>query len=247
MLCLLFLACTSQESRPAPKAPPRPARPAPAAPVQTTGALEVHVSGPAVAARPKLERPKGCIDDAPVEAAPAGPLANAVVWIDRGTAPPRTAKITWSGCRPSDTAVALTPRSAIAVHNADATALEIGITPWPGSTPPASWRTLPPGATAGVAFPKDPGLYLLVDKAHDWAKVLVAIGPSSGESSADGIVRLPDVPVGEAHVHVAHPDLERVIDLLPAVAVGRTTIDVDLGATTTAPPQVEPPAPSDPG
>jgi hypothetical protein len=151
------------------------------------------------------------------------------VWIDRGKSRPTSAKITWSGCRPSDTAVALTPQSAIAVRNADPQKLEIGITAWPGGAPPSSWRTLPPGASAGVAFPSEPGLYLLVDKNHDWARVLVAVGAASAESGPDGIVRFRDLPVGPTHLHVAHPDLDRVVDLRPQIGVGLTKLEVDVG------------------
>jgi hypothetical protein len=170
------------------------------------------------------------MDDAPVDAAPAGPVANAVVWIDRGTPPPTTAKLSWSGCRPSAPALALTPRSAIAVRNADPIPLEIGIAPWPATVAPASWKKLPPGASAGVSFPSEPGLYVLVDKNHDWARVLVAVGGASAVSAPDGIVRLKDLPVGPVDVHVAHPDLDRVIGLRPEIVVGLTTLDVDLGA-----------------
>jgi hypothetical protein len=228
----VLFACTSQDSRPSARSPAGGAPSTTVAPTKTTGALELHVRGPAVAAKPQLERPKGCIDDAPVAAAPAGALKDAVVWIDGGKAAPRAAKLTWSGCRPSDTAFALTPRSAIAVRNADPIPLEVGIVAWPGGTPPTSWRTLPPGATAGVAFPSEPGLYLLVDKNHDWAKVLVAIGGASAESLADGIVRLQDLPVGSVDVHVAHPDLDRVVELRQRIAVGLTTAEVDLGAAS---------------
>ena len=235
MFLLVLFACTSQDSRPGSASPAKPA-PSTASPGQATGALELRVKGPAVTAKPKLERPKGCIDDAPVTAAPGGPIANAVVWVARGSAKPTSADISWSGCRPSDTAVALTPRSAIAVRNADPIALEIGITPWPGSVAPASWRKLPPGASAGVPFPSEPGLYLLVDKNHDWAKVLVAVGGASAESADDGTVRLGDLPVGPLDLHVAHPDLDRVVDLRPQIAVGVTTLDVDLGDAAAAAP-----------
>jgi hypothetical protein len=231
MFSLLLIACTTGESQTAtsrPEAPRSSVHPPPAPPA-TTGALEIHLAGPARSAKPGLERPKGCIDDPAIDAAPAGPVADALVWIDRGSAPPRAAKITWSGCRPSDTAVALTPRSAIEVRNADPVTLEIGITPWPGTAPPASWRTLPPGSTAGMAVPSDPGLYLLVDKAHDWAKVLVAVGSVSGKSQADGIVRLKDVPVGSIDVHVAHRDLDRVISVAADAAAGLTIADIDIG------------------
>src|SRR5436190_9534270 len=114
MFWYVLFACTSQDSRPAPPSSASTA-PSPVAPAQTTGALELHVRGPAVAAKPMLERPRGCIDDAAVAAAPAGPRADAVVWVDAGNAPPRAGKLTWSGCRPSETAFALTPRSAIGV------------------------------------------------------------------------------------------------------------------------------------
>jgi hypothetical protein len=230
----VLIACTSQDSRPG---PPSPATTSPSVtPTQTTGALELHVKGPPIAGKPRLERPKGCIDDAAVAAAPAGPLADALVWVDGGTADPRAAKLTWSGCRPSDTAFALTPRSAIAVRNADPIPLEIGVTPWPGTSPPTSWRKLPPGASAGVAFPSDPGLYLLVDRNHDWAKVLVAIGGASAKSAADGIVHLQDLPVGTIDVHVAHPGFDRVVDLKQRVGVGLTTSDVDLGEAASSAP-----------
>jgi hypothetical protein len=229
----VLFACTSQDSRPGPPAPAS-TPPAAVAPTPTTGALELHVKGPAVSAKPKLERPNGCIDDAAVVAAPAGPVADALVWVDGGTASPRATKLTWSGCRPSDTAFALTPRSAIAVRNADPIPLEIGVTAWPGSSPPASWRTLPAGASAGVSFPSEPGLYVLVDKNHDWARVLVAVGGASAESAADGIVRLQDLPVGTVDVHVAHPDLDRVVDVHQRIGVGLTTAEVDLGETSAA-------------
>jgi hypothetical protein len=229
----VLFACTSQDSRPAPPSPASTAA-SPVAPAQTTGALELHVKGPAIAAQPKLERPQGCIDDAPVAAAPAGPRADAIVWVDGGKASPRAGKLTWSGCRPSDTAFALTPRSAIAVRNADPIPLEIGVTPWPGTTPPTSWRTLPAGASAGVAFPSEPGLYLLVDKNHDWAKVLVAIGGASAKSLTDGIVRLPDLPVGIVDVHVARAGLDRIVDVQQPIAVGLTTAEVDLGEASAA-------------
>jgi hypothetical protein len=237
----VLFACTSQDSRPGPPSPASTAASAPA-PAQTTGALELHVKGPAVAAKPKLERPNGCSDDAEVVAAPAGPVAGALVWIDGGKSTPRAAKLTWSGCRPSDTAFALTPRSAIAVRNEDPIPLEIGVTPWPGSTPPTSWRTLPPGASAGVGFPTAPGLYLIVDKNHDWAKVLVAIGGASAESLADGIVRLQDLPVGTVDVHVAQADLDRVVDVSQRIAVGLTTAEVDLGEVSAS--RAEPPNPA---
>jgi hypothetical protein len=249
MFWLVLFACTSRDSLPGKSSSAR----LPASESTPTaqnanslkrGALEVRLKGPAIAAKPKLERPKGCSDDAPAEAAAPGPLANAVVWADRGSAPPRTAKIAWSGCRPSDTVVALTPRSAIEVRNVDPVALEIGITPWPGSAPPTSWRTLPAGATAGVALPTDPGLYLLVDKNHEWAKVLVAIGAASAESLADGIVRFPDLSVGPLELHVAHPDLERVVDLRAEIVLGLTTLDVDLGDTAAASGGEPNPAPS---
>jgi hypothetical protein len=190
-----------------------------------------------------LERPKGCIDDAEVAAAPAGPIADAVVWVDGGKSRPRAAKLTWSGCRPSDEAFALTPRSAIAVRNADPIPLEVGVVAWPGSSPPASWRTLPPGASAGVAFPSEPGLYLLVDKNHDWAKVLVAIGGAAAESGPDGIVRLQDLPVGSVDVHVAHPDLDRVVEVRQRIAVGLTTATVDFGTPSAASSAESNPAP----
>jgi len=224
----VLFACTSQDSRPGPSSPASTA-PSAVAATPTTGALELHVKGPAVAAKPKRERPNGCIDDAEVAAAPAGPVADALVWVDGGTSKPRAAKLTWSGCRPSDTAFALTPRSAIAVRNEDPIPLEIGVTAWPGSSPPTSWRTLPAGASAGVGFPTGPGLYLIVDKNHDWAKVLVAIGGASAESLADGIVRFQDLPVGTADVHVAHADLDRVVEVRQRIGVGLTTAEVDLG------------------
>src|SRR5262245_28260463 len=123
----VLLACTSQDSRPGAPAPVSSA-PSSVAPTQATGALELHVKGPAIAAKPKLERPKGCIDDAAVDARDAGPVADALVWVDGGKASPRAAKLTWSGCRPSDTAFALTPGSAIAIRNADPIPLEIGVT-----------------------------------------------------------------------------------------------------------------------
>jgi hypothetical protein len=233
----VLFACTSQDSRPGPSSPTSTA-PSTVAPTPTTGALELHVKGPPIAAKPVVERPNGCIDDAAVAAAPAGPVAEALVWVDGGTARPRAAKLTWSGCRPSDTAFALTPRSAIAVRNEDPIPLEIGVTAWPGSSPPASWRTLPPGSSAGVSFPSEPGLYLLVDKNHAWAKVLVAIGSASAKSAADGLVRLQDLPIGTVDVHVAHADLDRVVDVKQRIAVGLTKADVDLGevsASGTAP------------
>ena len=229
----VLFACTSQESRPGPSSPAT-AAPSTAAPAQTTGALELHVKRPASAAKPKLERPKGCIDDAPVAPAPAGPLADALVWVDGGKASPQAAKLTWSGCRPSVTAFALTPGSAIAVRNADPIPLEVGVTAWPGSSPPTSWRTLPAGASAGVAFPSEPGLYVLVDKNHDWAKVLVAIGGASAKSLADGIIRLKDLPVGTVAVHVAHADFDRIVDVDQRIAVGLTTAEVDLGEAAAA-------------
>ena len=229
----VLFACTSQDSRPSPSLPGTTA-PAAVAATPTTGALELHVKGPAVSAKPKLERPNGCIDDAAVDAAPAGPLAGALVWVDGGKAPPRAGKLTWSGCRPSDTAFALTPRSAIAVRNADPIPLEIGVTAWPGSSPPTSWRALPAGASAGVAFPSEPGLYLLVDKNHDWAKVLVAVGGASAESAADGIVRMQDLPVGTVDIHVAHVDLDRVVEVRQPIGVGLNTGEVDLGESSAA-------------
>jgi len=229
----VLIACTSQDSRPGPPAPTGTAS-STVASTQTTGALELHVKGPAIAAKPMRERPKGCIDDPPVAAAPAGPLVDALVWVDGGNASPRAAKLTWSGCRPSDTAFALTPRSAIAVRNADPIPLEVGVVAWPGSSPPTSWRTLPPGASAGVGLPNEPGLYVLVDKNHDWAKVLVAIGGASAESLADGIVRLQDLPIGPVDVHVAHADLDRVVDVKQRIAVGLTTAEVDLGEASAA-------------
>jgi hypothetical protein len=122
------------------------------------------------------------------------------------------------------------------VRNADPIPLEIGVTPWPGSSPPASWRTLPAGASAGVALPGDPGLYLLVDKNHDWAKVLVAIGTASAESGADGIVHLQDLPIGTVDLHVAHVGLDRVVDVKQRIGVGLTTAEVDLGEAAASSP-----------
>lgn len=236
----VLFACTSQDSRPD---APAGTAPASVAPTQTTGALELHVTGPAIAAKPKLERPNGCIDDAAVAAADAGPVVDALVWVDGGTASPRAAKLTWSGCRPSDTAFALTPGSAIAVRNADPIPLEVGVTAWPGSSPPITWRTLPAGASAGVPFPSEPGLYLLVDKNHDWAKVLVAIGGASAKTLADGIVRFQDLPVGTVDVHVAHATLDRVVEVKQPIAIGLTTAEVDLGETSAASTAVANPAP----
>jgi len=97
-----------------------------------------------------------------------------------------------------------------------------------------TWRTLPAGASAGVSFPSEPGLYMLVDKNHDWAKVLVAVGGASAESAADGIVRMLDLPVGTVDIHVAHVDLDRVVDVRQRIGVGLTTAEVDLGEASAA-------------
>jgi hypothetical protein len=75
---------------------------------------------------------------------------------------------------------------------------------------------------------------LLVDKNHDWAKVLVAVGGASAKSLADGIVRLPDLPVGTVDVHVAHPNLDQILDVKQRIGIGLTTADVDLGEASAA-------------
>ena len=220
VLAMLFAlsACTGEPSAPAvsePRASHREVTPPP--PPPPSGAVAVRVLAPG-ATLPKVD--PACTGKAPLrlELDASGALAGAAVWVMEAasTPKPKAATLRLTGCGVEPQVAVITPDSALAFQNMEATARKVSLLH--GELEVLS-RDLPAGGTAGSAI-ATPGLSLL-RCAPGPCLGAVAVGGVVGLTGSDGRVTLSGALPGPQVVRVYHP----------AVGEGSATVQIEENGT----------------